>query len=371
MKIALDATYSLGPALSGVGVYCARLIKELTAAAPESQFLLCYRPNRFFRALLDWRPAPNVALRLMQEPVNVFLARRVELFHGLNQRLPHYRFRLAVTTFHDLFVMSGQYSTTEFRRRFTELARSAAARSDLILCVSHYTAGQVQSLLGVEPSRLRVVHHGVDPIAEFPAGDLADFRRRYRIERPFLLHVGAVQTRKNIIRLVEAFESLGLEGAPERAPEGGRGVAGLELVLAGSDGYGAAEIHARIAASPARERIRALGYVARPVVERLYRTAAVLVFPSLEEGFGMPVLEAMSAGLPVVTSNRSALAEVADDAALLVDPADSGAIAAGLRCALQETAWRQELIDKGLKRAAQFRWPRAAAETLQVYRSLV
>ena len=356
MRIALDATYSLGPALSGVGVYSARLIETLTAGAPESQFLLCYRANRFFRSLLSPPPAPNTKRHLLEERLSLRWPRSVSLFHGLNQRLPRIRFARAVTTFHDLFVMTGEYSTPEFRQRFTALARDAAARADHILAVSRYTAHQVEQLLGVEASRITVVHHGVDPVPEVSAPDLAAFRRRYRIERPFLLHVGAIQARKNILRLVEACEALDPE---------------FDLVLAGSDGYGAAEIRARIAAGPARSRTRVLGYVTRPVIERLYRTASALAFPSLDEGFGLPVLEAMSAGLPVVTSNRSAPAEVAGEAALLVDPTDTAAIAAALRRVLADEALRHDLIRKGQERAAQFSWTRAAAETLDVYRRLL
>jgi len=356
VRVALDASYSVGQALSGVGVYCRRMIEELVAAAPELRLVLCYRANRFFRSLLQPRPGPNVLRRLLEEPLNILLPKRVELFHGLNQRLPRYRFRHEVATFHDLFVITGEYSTVEFRRRFAALARDAAARSDHVVAVSRHTAGQVESLLGVERSRITVVHHGVDPIPEFPADDLASFRRRYGIEPPFLLHVGAVQVRKNIGRLVEAFESLDPH---------------LHLVLAGSNGYRASEICARIAKSPARRRIHLLGYVLQPVVERLYRTATALAFPSLDEGFGLPVLEAMSAGLPVVTSNRSALAEVSSGAALLVDPADTAAIAAALRRVVEDSGLRSELISKGVARAARFRWTRAAGETLDVYRRLV
>ena len=106
-------------------------------------------------------------------------------------------------------------------------------------------------------------------------------------------------------------------------------------------------------------------------MERLYRTAAALVFPSLDEGFGMPVLEAMEAGLPVVTSNRSGTAEVAGDAAVLVDPADVGAIRSGIERILGDTGLREELIRRGRRRAAEFTWERAARETLAVYRELL
>ncbi len=356
MTVALDASYSLGPDLSGVGVYCARLIETLTAAAPQDRFLLCYRANRFFRSLLAAKLPANARRRLLEEPLNLLLPRRARLFHGLNQRLPRYSFARTVTTFHDLFVMTGEFSTPEFRQRFTALARDAAARSDHILAVSAYTARQVEALLGVEPGRLTVVHHGVDPVPVFEPADLAAFRQRQRLERPFLLHVGAIQARKNTRRLVEAFQEL--------PPE-------VDLVLAGSDGYAAAEIRQAIAHSPARQRIRSLGYVDRATLDRLYRSATALAFPSLDEGFGFPVLEAMSAGLPVVTSNRAAMCEVAGDAALLVDPTDVPALAAALRRVLDDTALRDTLTRRGRARASEFCWERAAAETLAVYRRLV
>ena len=116
--------------------------------------------------------------------------------------------------------------------------------------------------------------------------------------------MGAIQKRKNIARLVEAFEAVD---------------SGWKLVLAGSQGYGAAEILTRIAASPARERIVVAGYVSPQALAGWYSRAALFAFPSLDEGFGMPVLEAMAAGIPVVTANRSALPEVAGDAAMLID----------------------------------------------------
>jgi glycosyltransferase involved in cell wall biosynthesis len=347
MTVALDATYSLGPALSGVGVYSRGLLRALLPAAPDLRFLLCYRANRFFRALGDASLPSNGSRRLLEEPWNLLLPRRARLFHGLNQRLPRYRFPRAVATFHDLFVMTAEYSAPDFRTRFTALARDAALRADAIIAVSRHTACQVEQLLHVDPSRIRVVHHGVNPVplvqAEKPA-------------RPFLLHVGALQTRKNLLRLVEAFETL---------PED------LDLVLAGSDGYGAPAIHDRIATSPVRNRIRCLGYVDPHQLHTLYRTAAVLVFPSLDEGFGLPILEAMSAGLPVVTSHAGATAEVAGDAALLVDPADASAIAAGVRRTLDDSALRDRLIRDGLARSAEFTWDRAARDTLAVYRDLL
>src|SRR5262249_23894941 len=269
--IALDATYSIGDHLSGVGVYSREILLGLAAAHPEAGFQFCYRPHRFLPSFREKLPG-NCRRFLLQEPIR---PRRADIFHGLNQRLPARRLRHTVTTFHDLFVLTADYSTPEFRGRLAEQARRAGAESERIITVSEFTATQVEQLLGVERSRIRVVHHGV----HIPPATRA---QREKI----ILHVGAIQKRKNIDRLVQAFEHI--------PPD-------WRLALAGSAGFGAEEILGRIRNS----RVSVLGYVSAAELAAWYARAAILAFPSLDEGFGIPVLEAMAAGVPVITSDRS------------------------------------------------------------------
>ncbi|HEV3197734.1 MAG TPA: glycosyltransferase, partial [Bryobacteraceae bacterium] len=251
-RIALDATYSIGDELSGVGLYSREILLGLAAAHPEMRFEFAYRPHRFFRA--QALPS-NVRRRLLAEPLG---PRSAALFHGLNQRLPHIPLRRAIVTFHDLFVMTGEYSTPEYRTRFAAQARDAAVRADAIIAVSAFTRGQLVSLLGVDPARVSVVHHGTRKLT-FPPGI-----RREKV----ILNVGAIQKRKNIARLVEAFETVDT---------------GWKLVLAGASGYGAAEILARIERSPARGRIQVLGYVSPSDLAAWYTKAMIFAFPSLDE----------------------------------------------------------------------------------------
>ena len=340
IPIALDATYSLGDRLSGVGLYSHEILHGLALAHPEVRFDFWYRGHRYLPARREQLPR-NVRRRLLAGP---FGPRGAGLFHGLNQRLPRILPRRTVATFHDLFVLTGSYSTPEFRARFAAQARDAAARADLLIAVSGFTRRQVVDLLGVEASRVRVVHHGIRRL-DLPALEREDV----------ILSVGAIQARKNIVRLVEAFET----GAP-----------GWRLVLAGSDGFGAAEIHDRIARSPARDRILTPGYVSPTELAAWYSRARIFAFPSLDEGFGMPVLEAMGAGVPVLTSCCSALPEVAGDAALLVEPEDTAAIAGALRRLTSDPGLRDGLARRGRERAASFTWEKAVAETWEVYREV-
>jgi glycosyltransferase involved in cell wall biosynthesis len=337
VRIGLDATYSIDKHPSGIAVYSREILNGLAATHPDDSFLPYYRPKQYRQATTPRYPLVSLLSNLFGRP---------DVFHALNQRVDRRFGRSVVTTFHDLFVLTSEYSTPEFRQRFAKQARMAAQNSDMIIAVSQFTANQVHELLGVEKARIRVVPHGAYMSA--PAA---------RNEEKMILSVGAIQLRKNTERLVEAFESLPNDWS---------------LVLAGAaSGYGAAQILERIKMSPACDRIRVAGYVSTEELENLYARAAIFAFPSLDEGFGIPVLEAMANGVPVITSNRSALPEVAGDAAVLVDPLDADAISAALSDLIANPERRASLSQAGRARAALFPWRRALDETYAVYRALV
>jgi glycosyltransferase involved in cell wall biosynthesis len=241
--------------------------------------------------------------------------------------------------------MTNDYSSAEFRERFTAQARQAAERSDLLITVSRFTAKQLESLLHVEPNRIRVIPHGVRVPIEIPT-------KRENI----VLFVGAIQRRKNVARLVRAFEAM---------PEGWR------LVLAGAAGWGAEEELRAVEASPRKSSIDVCGYVSSAQLDSLYSRARIFAFASLGEGFGMPVLDAMARGIAVVTSRRSALPEVAGDAALLVDPENVDELADALRKLAANDDVRDELGRRGRARAAEFSWESAVKQTWAVYQELL
>jgi glycosyltransferase involved in cell wall biosynthesis len=341
LRIALDATYSLGDALSGVGVYSREILNGVAATGFAGRWDWFYRSQRYWRARGLPRP-PHVTPRFLADRWG---NRSADLFHGLNQRLPRRRFARQVATFHDLFVLSGDYSTAEFRQRFAAQAKEAAAGADLVIAVSAFTAGQLESCLGVPRSRIRVIHHGLVP------------RTIPTIAREkVVLCVGAIQRRKNQAALVRAFRAL---------PED------WMLVLAGSQGFEAAETLCEIANSPCKDRIRTTGYLSEAALADWYARAGIFAFPSFDEGFGMPLVEAMAAGVPIVAGNRSALPEVAGDAALLVDPSSDDEIASALARLASDAGVGEKLVALGRKRAASFTWAKAVARTVDVYRELL
>jgi glycosyltransferase involved in cell wall biosynthesis len=324
-----------------VGVYSREILNGLAAGSLAESWDWFYRSQRYWRARREPKP-PRVTRRFLADGWG---NRSAALFHGLNQRLPAKRFRLQVSTFHDLFVLTGNYSTPDFRERFAQQARSAAAASDLVIAVSQFTADQVEELLKIPAARIRVIHHGVLPRA------IPNLPRE-----KVVLCAGAIQRRKNQAALVRAFRVL---------PED------WKLVLAGSQGFEAAETMAAIEESPARERILVTGYISDEELASWYARASIFAFPSFDEGFGMPLLEAMAAGVPVISGNRSALPEATGDAALLVDPSSLAELEFALRELAQNETLRRQLIARGQARAQAFPWSEAVRKTEAVYRELL
>jgi len=343
--IHLDATYSVGPLPTGVANYSQEILNGLSQRYPEHVFCRCYRPHRFLASFRDDLPSNSYRSLLLDG----WFPRKPRLFHGLNQRLPQLKAAHMVSTFHDLFVMTSEYSTMDFRERFTAQAKDAAERSDIVCCVSEFTASQVEDLLKVPRSRIRVIHHGarLPDVSEIPP--VAE-------REPIVLFVGAVQKRKNVAGLVRAFAAL-----PEP----------WKLVLVGGKGYGWEEVELTIAESPARSRIKCPGYTDDDTLRNLYRTASIFAFPSFDEGFGLPVLEAMSWGLPVISSQRSSIPEVAGDAALLVDPTDDAALRDALTRLAESVDLRESLVAKGHERVKAFSWDKAVDATFAVYQELL
>lgn len=263
----------------------------------------------------------------------------------------------SVVTIHDLGYLAFPEAHTARRRIELHLTTRWSLRAARrVIAISQATKDDLVRHYGADPARIRVVHHGLS--AGFRPAEperIAEAQARYGIDQPYLLYVGTIQPRKNLARLIEGFAAAGAGVGPRTL-----------LVIAGRRGWLSAPIERRAAELGVEDRVRFVGYVPDDDLPALLSGALAFVFPSLYEGFGMPVLEAMACGAPVLASRSSALPEVAGDAALLVDPLDPAAIAAGLARLASDADLRADLRARGLARAAAFTWERCAAETLGV-----
>ncbi len=241
-----------------------------------------------------------------------------------------------------------------------------ANEADAIIAVSQATKDDIKKYYGREEN-VHVVHHGIDHdrFRVFSDAEKAEGLKKLQEKYPalrqaqgkYILFVGQIQPRKNIGRLVEAYEQLGGEGSAK-----------LQLVIAGGHGWNNKEIYKRIDESPARENIILTGAVPDALLPALYANAQVFVLPSLQEGFGIPLIEAAACGAPLITSNVSSMKEIASDAAVLIDPMNALSIANGIQKVLAE---KDELQKKSIALAQRFSWEKTAQETIRILRGVI
>jgi len=271
------------------------------------------------------------------------------------------RKRLVVTIYDVSFVTHPEFHLEANIRHCLAGTREAIERADAILAISEHTRRDLVERMGAPPDRVLVTPLAPDPsLARVtdPAR-LDEVRRRYGLPERFVLFVGTLEPRKNIARLIDAYATL-----PERLQRD------AGLVMAGGKGWLSDTMRDEVARRGMGDRVRFIGYVRPEDMASLYSLATTFAYPSLYEGFGLPVLEAMVCGTPVLTSNVSSLPEVAGDAALLVSPTDVGEIADGLAQMLEDAALAAKLSARGLEWTTRFSWDRCARETLAVYESL-
>ena len=287
--------------------------------------------------------------RLEWPPIEA-LAGTADVVHAAHPLLIPSRRAAQVVTMHDLFFLTAPHLTrAEIRRDYPELAAGHARRADAIVTNSRYTAALVRKTFGVPDDRIHVCSPGA-PV-------WTTLGRAPNLPREgYILCVGTLEARKNVGALLDAYAHL-LRRGRRVAP----------LVLAGRSTPDAAAWLERVSSSPLAGHVRHLGYVPAADRERLFAGACLLVVPSLDEGFGIPVLEAMSAGVPVIAANRGALPEVLGDAGTLVDPDDVEAFAAALGRMLDDRAFATACAERGLARAREFSWNRAAVSLHRAY----
>ena len=369
-RVGVVAEQLLRPVPGGIGRYVRALTDHLPAVAAADRGAVTWIVGRHpagrlaaaglvpaVTARLVWpgRVATRTWVTLRRPRLPAGVLADLDMVHATSAAVPPRGGRPLVATVHDLaFRHQPDAYPAAGRRYHDRSARIVAGEAARVIAVSQATADDLTELYGVEPERISVVPLGVEPPGAADQAGAARLLADLGVRGPFLLAVGTMEPRKNLPRLLAAFGEV-TDELPDHF-----------LVVAGPVGWGPA-----LRPTWDSVRVKLAGPVDDPVLQALYRSADGLAYPSLYEGFGLPVVEAMAHGLPVLTSDRSSLPEVAGDAAVLVDPLDRGAIAKGLVRLVTDSALRRRLADAGPRRAARFTWPATAAGTWAAYREVL
>lgn len=359
MKVGIDIsqTVFLG---TGVAVYTQNLIDNLLKIDQKNNYV-------FFGSSLRRRekgfwPIPPIILEILWNRLHIFPVENfigpVDVFHSSDWTQPPAKAR-KVTTIHDLLIYKfPEYShpKTEFRvdvfapspnivasqKRRLEWVKKEC---DMVIAISESTKRDIMNTLGIPENKIQVIYEAVGE-------SFKNYKKIRRGGKPYILAVGTREPRKNLERLTEAFQKIRNKN--------------VDLVIAGKYGWGDDNSKFKI------QNLKFLGYVTQEKLPELYANAEAFIFPSLYEGFGIPVLEAMTVGCPVITSNVSSLPEVGGKAAVYVDPLNINDIKEKIDYVLNlKEKERKVIIDKGLKQAAKFSWEKTARETVKIYQSLL
>jgi glycosyltransferase involved in cell wall biosynthesis len=374
LRIGIDLTSRL-PLATGVDTYLEQLVVALGREDRDNRYTIWV--NHEDRSFFDGRLPASFSVEarcLRPRPIRLLfqqlampalaLASRLDVVHSPSFIMPMLRGRQRhLLTVYDMTSFSRPECHEPLRRSaaYRRAIVASLRRAHLVSVPSRATRDRVVEYVpGIDGRRLRLVPPGLDErFRPRPDDEVAEVRARHRLTRPYVLYLGTLEPRKNLPRLVRAFaRAVRSAGRPE------------DLVLAGRPGWEAAPLEAAIEGSGLGDRVRRLGYVEAADLPALLTGATLFVYPSLEEGFGFPPLEAMACGVPTLAGDTTSLAENLRGAAELVPPTDVDALAAAMARLLADPERRAGLREQGIERAARFSWRATAAATIGCYREL-
>ena len=354
----------------GIGTYIRNLLRHLSRIDHDTEYVLLSLPRDIdtpatlganFRAVAQ--SSPNYSIREQVYVPWALWREKPDVFHAPHYVLPPAVSCRSVVTIHDcIHLRFPQYLPSRAAYLYARASMWAAAhRSTRILTVSEASKRDILHYFDVPPDKIDVVYNALDErLSTAPDDDaIARVRQRYQLDHGFILYAGNIKPHKNLVRLIEAFDGLRRDGFDD-----------LTLLIIGDEISKWPALRHAVHAHKLHKHVRFLGFLSDDTLAALYRMAAVFVFPSLYEGFGLPPLEAMASGTPVVTSNVSSLPEVAGDAAVLVDPTDTIDIKEGIKRILTDPGLRERLQARGLARAREFSWEHSVRRTRQIYQDV-
>ena len=376
MRIAIDGKrYYLNS--SGLGRYSRSLVDHLLGLEDAKDLDIClYRPKgevkfqpkshrRLTELTADYLLPGHIgnALWRFTKLPTLINSGSYDLFHGPSHVLPGRLECPSVVTMLDLIFMRYPQYFRAWDRNYYRIIFSRSARlADHIISISEATKADLVNLFGIREEKISVIYPGFDDVfTRLPQNRLDEIRKKYELPRDYVLYVGNIEPRKNVLELAQAFNSMKESSSIDKD---------VHLLIVGQKGWFYKDIFDGIDALPCREQIRFVGPVYGEDLAGVYQIARVMAYPSMFEGFGYPVLEAMRQGTPVLTSGISSMPEAGGDAAHYVNPESLDDIASGLCRILNDESYRQELIEKGTRHAEGFTAEKMAKETMEVYRKL-
>lgn len=373
MRICVDVSAAVHHK-AGLGRYAQDLLAALMASADGQEYVSFYNEpatahiapplDRLPHLTIDRNTRPwrlNVLAAHLAGRAQDDLVPGVDVFHATAHLMPRFNRIKTVFTLHDLAFLIRPEAHTLVNRVFLSTAMPRFLRAaDAIITVSQWSKADAIRFYGIPEQKITVIYEGVHPRFQPPtAEDMAAVRRAYNLPDRFVLYLGTIEPRKNLSALVDAYALLRSQRACD-----------ARLVIAGRLGWLYEPFLQHLREIGLQDEVLLPGFIADEDLPALYGAADVFVFPSLFEGFGLPVLEAMACATPVVCSNASSLPEVAGDAALLIDPHDTAALAAALQRVLTDAGLQAKLVALGLAQARRFTWQETARQTLAVYKQV-
>jgi glycosyltransferase involved in cell wall biosynthesis len=371
MKILIDYT-QIPLQKVGVGVYAQNLLRSVSAlnkdlmlyiVVLEDETGLDGLQNSLFKIIRVPKIFRNLFFRFFLEqfgiPLFVFF-KKIDVIHSLHYSIPVLIFRAKrICTIHDLsFFLYPDFHQICKRYYFRFFTIFTIRCADILITVSESTKNDLVKILGADPDKLKTVYHGFEHKDVYCESIINDTLQCFNITKPFILFIGTIEPRKNIINLITAFKGLVEKNY------------NISLVIVGKKGWFYQEVFRCIADNSLRDKVIFTGYLLEEKKFHLLSRAKIFTYPSYYEGFGIPVLEAMSFGVPTVTSNISSLPEITGGAALMVDPSSIDELIGAMERILNDNGLERELREKGPVQARRFSWEKAAAETLLLYKTM-
>lgn len=368
MKIGIDIRIlSFHHNKAGIYQYVYNLVSNLLSVDAQNEYILLstirgFRGDEKISSHFVRRFSGRLSTLFLEKlsvPVEVLIG-KINIFHGPCFFIPRSLSSKSIVTIHDLLPFRHpEFLPVKWNNAVKKSTYASVKKADSIIAVSDYTKNEIMDLFKIPGERIRVIHNGISPIFKQvkDQSKINDVKAKYGVNGPYLLFVGNIEPKKNIEKLIRAFVMLRNETDYK-----------YSLLIAGGKAWHYPKVRDLVRELQISNEIIFTDVVEDDELPHLYSGAELFVFPSLHEGFGIPVIEAMSCGTPVVTSNATSIPEIAGDAALLIDPSSESEIAEAMHKILSSSIIRGQLIKKGIERAKKFSWEKTSLETLKLYK---